>query len=346
MTFIGGRSFTSTLLAQLQQATQGNAALAPQAQLVPGANNTFTLQAGAAADAIHVSRAANGMYGVSVNKQDFFFTKEQLAKLTIHAGDGDNQIAIDADVDVPVMVKSGAGRDRVANGAAGAMIDTGAGDDFIQNAANGVKIHGGDGRDQLDSIGHQNELNGGMGDDFVRSRGNKSLLQGGDGNDSVWSGGNNNFVRGGRGEDQLFAGGMQNRVDGGDGSNSMFAGGIGNVVEGSQCAWQNVGVLGVGNIANGQLQQSDPRSIGSDLWNATRFLGLGPDSWNLDPSGVPQAFDPNNPQGAAPQALGLTAPGAQGAPAMFDALNVNKDLRSWTADCGARGCCKWEPAIA
>jgi Ca2+-binding RTX toxin-like protein len=363
MTLIGGQQFTSLLLQQLQQAAnpqgaQGpqNLTIAPQAQLVPGANGTFTLQAGAGNDAIRIARAANGLYGVNVNKQDFFFTKEQLAKLTIHAGDGDNQIAIDPNVDVPVMVKSGAGRDRIMNGANGAMIDTGAGQDQIYNRAVAAKIHGGEGTDLIDSFGHTNELNGGLGDDFVRARGNRNLIQGGDGNDSLQAGGNQNFVRGGGGNDQLYAGGIQNRVDGGLGNNNMFAGGIGNIVEASACGWNNIGVLGLGNIANGQLQGADPRTFSQDLWNATRFLGLGPDAWSLDPRGVPQGFDPFNPQGQAPQAGGLLAPAPQGvqggqggmqaAPTMFDALNVHQDLRQWTADCGARGCCKWEPAIA
>lgn len=349
MTLIGGQQFTSALLAQLQQAGKlgPTAPQGPQAQLVPGANGTFTLQAGAGNDAIRIAQAANGLYGVSVNAQNFYFTKDQLAKLTIHAGDGDNQIAIDPNVDVPVMVKSGAGRDRVFNGANGAMIDTGAGEDQIYNRGGGVKIHGGEGTDQIDSVGHMNELNGGMGDDFVRSRGNRNLVQGGEGNDALQSGGNNNFVRGGGGNDQLYAGGIQNRVDGGQGNNSMFAGGIGNVVEASACGWNQIGVLGLGNVANGQIQGMDPRTFSQDLWNASRFLGQGPDAWNVDPNGVPQAFDPLNPQGQAPQpGGGLLAQGTQGAPGMFDALNVHQDLRQWTSDCGARGCCKWEPAIA
>jgi hypothetical protein len=50
------------------------------------------------------------------------------------------------------------------------------------------------------------------------------------------------------------------------------------------------------------------------------------------------AVDPGQPQ--------LLAANAPGAPNVFDQLNVNQDLRQWTTGCGAKGCCKWEPAIA
>ncbi len=310
---------------------------APPPQLSRDPNGLITLQAGAGNDNIRVAGLGDGRYGVSVNGHFFSFTQDEMAKLTIHAGDGDNSVMIDQSVDVPVSVKSGAGKDRVFNAGRGTMIDTGAGDDRIVNRGDQAKIHGGAGNDQIDQEGSGATLSGGEDDDVIRARGTGNLVQGGNGHDALYADGQQNYVRGGAGNDVAWVNGTQNKVEGNAGEDSLFATGAYNQVQrdcGCNGSWDHVGVLGP-NSVNGQMVEGDLNSfLGEFLQTMMGFRNVGPG-----------AFAPRSAPGqeATPDA-GLVD--GNGTPTMFDALNVHKDLRAWTEDCGNRGCCKWEAAIA
>jgi Ca2+-binding RTX toxin-like protein len=305
-------------------------------QLTRDPNGPITLQAGAGNDRIRVLGLGDGRYGVTVNEHQFAFTREEMARLTIHAGDGDNDIRIHRNVDVPISVKSGAGNDRVFNASNGAMIDTGAGDDLIRNRAHGVKIHGGEGNDLIDHRGTGATLSGGAGDDQIRAFGEQNLVQGGDGHDALHAFGNGNYIRGGAGNDIGWVNGTGNRLEGNAGEDALFASGAYNQIQAQyQGQWDHVGVLGP-NFVEGQLTQGqDLSSFVNSFFQSMLFRNVGPGAF----------APPSAPGQEAAPAQGLVDGNGQ-APTAFDALNVHRDLRSWTADCGARGCCKWEPAIA
>lgn len=310
----------------------------PQPQLSRDPNGLITLRAGAAGDSILVAGIGDGRYGVRINEHFFAFTRDEMAKLTIDAGDGDNQIAIDRSVDVPVSVKSGRGRDRVRNAGRGTMIDTGAGEDRILNRGRGAKIHGGTGQDRIDHAGRDATLSGGEGDDVIRSRGAGNLVQGGNGHDALYADGTNNYVRGGAGNDVGWVNGSQNRLEGNAGEDALFATGAFNQVQrdcGCNGSWDHVGVLGP-NLVNGRF---DPGQ------NLSAFLGEVLQTMMFRNVG-PGAFAPRSAPGQEAQPVQGLVDGTGGAPSLFDALNVHRDLRSWTENCGTRGCCAWEAAIA
>jgi hypothetical protein len=301
-------------------------------------NGLITLQASASNDRIRVSRMSDDRYGVNVNEHFFAFTQEEMARLTIHAGDGDNSIAIDRSVDVPVSVKAGQGRDRVFNQERGTMIDTGADDDRIVNRGDGAKIHGGAGSDQIDHVGNGATLSGGEDDDFIQARGTGNLVQGGNGHDALYADGTNNYVRGGAGNDVGWVNGSQNRLEGNAGEDGLFATGAFNQVQrdcGCNGSWDHVGILGP-NFVNGQFTQGrDLNSFFNEFIQTMLFRNVGPG-----------AFAPRSAPGQEAQPVQGLVDGTGAAPNVFDALNVHRDLRAWTEDCGARGCCKWEAAIA
>jgi hypothetical protein len=306
-------------------------------QLVRDPNGLITLKAGASNDRIRVSRLGDGRYGVNVNEHFYAFTRDEMGKLTIHAGDGDNAIAVDRGVDVPVSIKAGQGRDRVLNAGRGTMIDTGAGDDRIVNRGEGAKVHGGEGADQIDHQGTGATLSGGEGDDVIRARGCGNLVQGGNGHDAMHAEGTGNYVRGGAGNDVGWVSGTQNRLEGNAGEDALFATGAFNQVQrdcGCNGSWDHVGILGP-NQVNGQMMAgNDLSAFLTEVLSTMLLRNVGPG-----------AFAPPDAPGQEAQPVQGLVDGT-GAPSVFDALDVHRDLRAWTEDCGARGCCKWEAAIA
>jgi Ca2+-binding RTX toxin-like protein len=301
-------------------------------------NGLITLKAGAANDLIRVARMADGRYRVNVNDHSFAFSQDEMKKLTIHAGDGDNAIMVDRSVDVPISVKAGQGRDRVFNSGRGTMIDTGAGDDRIVNRGEGAKIHGGAGSDYIDHQGRGATLSGGEEDDVISARGTGNLVQGGNGHDELSAEGTNNYVRGGAGNDVGWVSGSQNRLEGNAGEDALFATGAYNQVQrdcGCNGSWDHVGILGP-NFVNGQLTQG--RDVNAFLGEVLQTMLMR----NVGPG----AFAPRDAPGQEAQPVQGLVDGTGAAPTAFDALNVHRDLRAWTEDCGARGCCKWEAAIA
>lgn len=286
----------------------------------------ITLKAGAGADQINVSNLGNGVYGVRVNDRDFRYNRDELARLTIDAGDGDNSITVDPSVDVPFRLRAGNGRDAIVNGANGTDIDAGGGDDFILNSASGAKINGnagndalisrgqqnllagGDGNDELQSLGHQNTFRGEGGKDLLRSLGARNTVHGGPGDDRVFARGRENYLRGGWGNDAIHARGAFNTLDGGPNNDLVRALGAHNLaLGGMNGGWDNVGVLGYGNIKDAfhgleDLQKLglsgerpglapnappsfDSRGLFMDVYNRLAGLttqSLGPNAWLYD----------------------------------------------------------------
>ena len=123
-----------------------------------------------------------------------------------------------------------------------------------------------------------------------------------------------------KGEDSLFATGAFNRIQRDCGCNG---------------SWDHVGILGPNQI-NGQLAAGqDLQSFLGEVLQTALFRNVGPG-----------AFAPRSAPGQEATPDPGLVDGTGAAPGVFDALDVHRDLRAWTEVCGARGCCKWEAAIA
>jgi|JI10StandDraft_1071094.scaffolds.fasta_scaffold394679_2 Ca2+-binding RTX toxin-like protein len=219
-----------------------------QASVSKDFGGNITLNAGCGADQIDVNRAANGLYNVSVNGQSFMFTREEMSRLTIKGGSGNDRINVGPGVDVPVKVDGGRGSDTLTNWSNGAKIDGGSGNDRIFNASHGSTIQGGTGRDEIRSFGSGNNIQGGWGNDFITSNGNFNQVGGGFGHDRIGAVGYGNNVQGGFGWDRIGVLGGGNVANGGFGFDSVSAYGPGNACFGGPGfdAVRNLGALAFG----------------------------------------------------------------------------------------------------
>ena len=110
-----------------------------EATVQRGRDGSLTLDAGRGDDAINVNKARDGNYNVDVNGQTFKFTAEEMSRLTIKGGSGNDRINVGANVDVPVKVDGGSGHDSISNHANNATIKGGTGNDSIYNTGNNVR---------------------------------------------------------------------------------------------------------------------------------------------------------------------------------------------------------------
>lgn len=163
-----------------------------QAALSRHPSGNLTLSTGPNPNQVRVSKLASNNYAVTCDGQTFTFSKAELRKLTLDTGGGNDRVVIDASVDVPFRVRTGAGNDAVVNHARGVHISAGAGDDRVVSYASDCYISGGAGRDRLSAYGDRNRLTGN------------------DGNDALFASGRRNYLVGGPGADVLRARGLDN----------------------------------------------------------------------------------------------------------------------------------------
>lgn len=66
----------------------------------------FTIDAGAGADVIKISKTGLDDYSVNINGQEFSLTEAEMTNLTISGGSG-TEILVDASIDVPITIMAG-----------------------------------------------------------------------------------------------------------------------------------------------------------------------------------------------------------------------------------------------
>ncbi|AGY56500.1 M91 family zinc metallopeptidase [Gloeobacter kilaueensis] len=168
-------------------------------------------------------------------------------RLSIHGGDGDDNLQVDANVrnniglfgdggnDVLTggagddVIKGGDGNDTIAGGAGRDYIEGNAGDDNIYGNEGNDIIYGGRGNDNLNGNEGDDYLEGGKGDDFVTGNEGNDTVSGGRGNDELWGAEGNDVIYTGEGNDRAFGSagddriyaGADDEVDGGAGTNDI-----------------------------------------------------------------------------------------------------------------------------
>ncbi|WP_177233538.1 M91 family zinc metallopeptidase [Stigmatella erecta] len=149
-------------------------------------------------------------------------TAEQAKNVTIRGGEGNDRIAVDADVKANLRIEGGNGNDTLVGGGGKNTLVGGAGDDYIQGGAGNDRIEGGSGRDMLYGLGGNDTMLGGVGRDYMDGGAGNDSVNGGTGNDQVMGGRGNDTLAGGSGNDVLAAGDGKDRVNGGTGRDTLY----------------------------------------------------------------------------------------------------------------------------
>ena len=145
-----------------------------------------------------------------------------ISRVEVDGGGGHDLIGV-WDVNLPVELSGGDGRDFLEGGRAPDALDGGVGDDAMV---------GGEGNDVLAGGGGNDVLRGGKAADTIRGEAGADVLVAGSGDGNVLLGGDDpDLVRGGAGDDELdgqtgddalLAGGGEDRIDTGLGSDLVF----------------------------------------------------------------------------------------------------------------------------
>ncbi|MCR5662200.1 MAG: hypothetical protein K6G50_08740 [bacterium] len=204
-------------------------------------------------DEIHVSKGTNGGIVVSVNGEEYSYTRSEAEKLIIDGGKGNDNITVDEDVTLDVNITGGKGNDRITGGSGNDIIidnydsnviDGGSGDDLLMANGNSSKnwfartwdslwgehpnnvVRGGEGNDYIEGGFGNDTISGGAGDDYIYGLSGNDTISGGDGHDYIDGGKGNDTISGGAGTDNLFGGLGDDTISGGDGDD-VIAGGKG-----------------------------------------------------------------------------------------------------------------------
>jgi len=167
---------------------------------------------GSGDDRVEVRSNDDGTVDLYVNGERFPLELEDGQEITVRTGDGDDTIWVDSDVQVNIVVESGAGDDFIMGGAGNDRIDAGAGDDTVYGGAGRDDIFGNSGDDRLSGGDGNDVVYGGDGNDFMTGTAGDDYLEGGKGDDTIWGGAGNDILSGGRDNDRLEGDGGDDTV--------------------------------------------------------------------------------------------------------------------------------------
>lgn len=136
-----------------------------------------------------------------VGRQDF--SSDQVKRIIVDAGGGNDRISIGEGVDERATVLGGAGRDRIdARGYAAVSLNGGSGNDTLRHSID-FGGHAGtpDGDDDVSGVGTLRGMYLDLRGDAVVNYVSNTILQGGSGDDTLYAAANGDRVDGGRGSD-------------------------------------------------------------------------------------------------------------------------------------------------
>ena len=143
------------------------------------------------------------------------FPRSQVSQIEAWLCDGNDHFHVNGNVNTPMTVFGGAGRDHLMGGRGNDVLHGGSGRDDLDGGRGDDVLYGGSGRDNLDGGRGRDILFGGSGrDDLYGGRGN-DILFGGDGRDNLYGGRGKDILIGGDGRDKLY----------GDRGNDLLIGG-------------------------------------------------------------------------------------------------------------------------
>src|SRR5215213_7381354 len=144
-------------------------------------NGVLTLRGDADAPAVMSVdyNAQAGQWRASLNGTEQQYAAGEVTSIRMIGGSKNDVALVDASVNVPADIRTGAGNDKISGGAAADYIDAGAGNDTVRAGGGNDRVWGGDGADVLAGNDGDDTLDGGAGSDQLRGgRGNDALYGG------------------------------------------------------------------------------------------------------------------------------------------------------------------------
>jgi Ca2+-binding RTX toxin-like protein len=139
----------------------------------------------------------------------------RIAGFEVNAGDGDDNVQIDAKVLIPVTLLGGLGNDTLVGGSGNDKLVGDGGDDRLNGGSGNDALIGGPGDDALIGEGGNDGLAGETGSDTLSGGPGRDALAGGPGRDTLFGGPGDDSLVGGAGPDRLFGGTGNDKLAGG-----------------------------------------------------------------------------------------------------------------------------------
>ena len=140
----------------------------------------------------------------------------------VNGGDGDDHIAISANLQRPVFFVGGNGNDYLAGGSLDDVLIGGEDPDRLLGGHGNDCMEGGGGADRLDGREGNDMIYGQQGPDMLVGGSGEDLLDGGEDNDEVAGGSGNDIVKGGAGDDQITGESGNDLLEGGAGKDFVW----------------------------------------------------------------------------------------------------------------------------
>ncbi len=168
------------------------------------------------------------------------FQNDQITKVTVFAGDGDDFVA--NTLEVPTVIYGQGGNDTLRGGYADDIINGGDGNDDILGRT---------GNDVLNGQNDDDTISGGYGNDTITGGLGNDVLSGDQGDDQINGHSGNDVINGGVGADTLTGSTGNDSITGGDGDDNLNGGDGDDSLEGNQGEDTLVGETGNDFLSGG-----------------------------------------------------------------------------------------------
>jgi Ca2+-binding RTX toxin-like protein len=160
--------------------------LAASASLASG---TLTIRGDSADDVISATNQATPRpeIVVNLNGQSHSFDANQVNKLRINTGPGNDRIELGGAFWRPTIIRLGAGDDYAFGSGRNDRISGGDGNDTINASAGSDQVFGDAGDDELEGAEGNDTVSGGAGNDIIGGFNGRNLLRGDEGDDTFYT---------------------------------------------------------------------------------------------------------------------------------------------------------------
>ena len=152
---------------------------------------------------------------VVVNGALFEYAWGDINTFEIETGIGDDVII--TDIEIPSVIRSGPGDDRIVGGPMADELRSGNGNDSVEGADGSDRIYGGPGKDVLIGGDGRDKIRGSSGNDSILGNVGRDDLKGGSGADTISGDEGNDRIVGGNGADILLGNAGNDSILGGRG---------------------------------------------------------------------------------------------------------------------------------
>jgi len=173
-------------------------------------------------DTIDVELNENGEVQVTMNGvMSGTFRLDDITRLVIDGGAGQDEITIDEDLAIPAKVIGGTGNDMLTGGAGDDLIRGGRGGDTVAGGAGDDKLRGDRGDDEIAGGDGDDRIFGGRDDDDIDGEAGDDRAKGSHGDDTMAGGEDDDMLAGGDGDDEIDGNEDDDKLRGGPGDDDL-----------------------------------------------------------------------------------------------------------------------------